>query len=67
MALSCLDPNGEEFIQEQSIADKTGISKPYLSKLIHKLSQGNLERQAGLQRRNHIRLGREKHHDDGCC
>jgi len=42
MALSCLDPNGEEFIQEQSIADKTGISKPYLSKLIHKLSQAGI-------------------------
>lgn len=44
MALSYLDPNGEDFIQEKTIADKTGISKPYLSKIIHKLSQSGILR-----------------------
>lgn len=42
MALSCLDPSGEEYIQEKAIAGKTGISKPYLSKMIHKLSQSGI-------------------------
>lgn len=44
MALSCLDPDGEEYIQEKAIAEATGISKPYLSKLIHKLGQAGILR-----------------------
>lgn len=42
MALSHLDPEGDSLVQEKEIAAKTGISKPYLSKLIYKLGKAGL-------------------------
>ncbi len=42
MALSCLDAKGEAFVMEKDIAEKTGISKPYLSKILHRLGQAGL-------------------------
>jgi Rrf2 family transcriptional regulator, iron-sulfur cluster assembly transcription factor len=42
MALSCLDPTKETLVLERDIATKTGISKPYLSKLLHRLGQAGL-------------------------
>lgn len=42
LALSCLDPDGAEWVQEKDIADKTGITRPYLSKLLHKMGGSGL-------------------------
>ncbi len=42
MALSCLDPDAERLVQEKEISQATGISKSYLSKIIHKLSQAGI-------------------------
>jgi len=42
LALSCLDPTGETMILAKDIAERTGISKPYLSKLLHRLGQAGL-------------------------
>ncbi len=42
LALSCLDKSGEEWVLEKDIAEKTGISKPYLSKLLYRLTKGGL-------------------------
>ncbi|MBI1387001.1 MAG: Rrf2 family transcriptional regulator [bacterium] len=42
MALSCLDPIGEQWVQEKDIAERTGITRPYLSKLLYNLGQSGL-------------------------
>lgn len=42
MALSHLDPGREKLIQEKEIAEKTGITRPYLSKMIHNLGKAGL-------------------------
>lgn len=42
LAMSSLDPDRDDLILEKDIAKQTGISKPYLSKLLHRLGQAGL-------------------------
>jgi Rrf2 family protein len=42
MAMSTLDPKREELVLEKDIARRTGISKPYLTKLLHRLGLAGL-------------------------
>jgi len=42
LALSYLDPKCEEWVLAKEIAERTGISKPYLSKILHRLGQAGL-------------------------
>ncbi|HYD32391.1 MAG TPA: Rrf2 family transcriptional regulator [Azospirillaceae bacterium] len=42
MALSCLDPVCERMVLAKDIADRTGISRPYLNKIMVRLGQAGL-------------------------
>ncbi|MBD3265401.1 Rrf2 family transcriptional regulator [bacterium] len=42
LALSNLDPDRERWVLEKDIAEETGISKPYLTKLLHRLGGSGL-------------------------
>lgn len=42
LALSCLSEDGETMTQAKEIAEITGISKPYLSKIIYRLGLAGL-------------------------
>ncbi len=42
LALSCMDPAREKMVLAQEIAEKTGIAKPYLSKLLYRLGRAGL-------------------------
>jgi len=42
MALSCLDPEREQLVQEKDISGATGIPKPYLTKLLHRLGNAGM-------------------------
>lgn len=42
LALACLDPEARSMTLEREIAGQTGIAKPYLSKLLHKLAKAGL-------------------------
>jgi Rrf2 family protein len=44
LALGCLDPKCKEWVLAKKIAAKTGISRPYLSKILHRLGQAGLIR-----------------------
>lgn len=42
LALGSFHPDGETMIMAKEIAERTGISKPYLSKILHRLGQAGL-------------------------
>ena len=42
LALSCLDPQRQVMVRSRHIAEQTGITKPYLSKLLYRLGQAGL-------------------------
>lgn len=42
LAMSYMDPDCQEMVLAKDLSDQTGITKPYLSKLLYKLGQSGL-------------------------